>query len=133
MADRIKAINALRPRLKLGPTVQFSELTALISSRTGLTSGQVHAVLLELRDTVAFYHLTGRGVKLDGLGTYLPNLGLDGTFNVEHRLDRRLKASLNEPDVFVGRIQNRRRIGKTAAELVALWNELHPDDPVEAG
>jgi hypothetical protein len=131
MANRIKAINALRPRLKLGPTVQFRELTALISSRTGLTSSQVLQVLLELRDTVAFYHLTGRGVKLDGLGTYLPNIGLDGTFNVEHRLDRDLKARLNDTESFAGTIVNRRRIGKTAAELVALWDELHPDDPVE--
>ena len=81
MANRIKAINALRPRLKLGPTVQRRELTALISSRSGLTESTVHMVLLELRDAVAFYHHTGRGVKLDGLGTYLPNIGLDGTFN----------------------------------------------------
>ncbi len=131
MANRIKAINALRPRLKLGPTVQFRELTALLSSRTGLHSSEVLNVLLELRDAVAFYHHTGRGVKLDGLGTYLPNIGLDGTFNVEHRLDRELKARLNEPRTYVGTISNRRNIGKTAAELVALWNELHPEDPVE--
>jgi len=31
---------------------------------------------------------------------------------------------------FGGTIMNRKNIGKSADELVALWNETHPDDPV---
>jgi len=38
---------------------------------------------------------------------------------------------LNAPGDFRGEIGNRDMIGKTADELVARWNEEHPDDPVE--
>jgi hypothetical protein len=34
------------------------------------------------------------------------------------------------PGMFTGTILNREYIGKTAAELVAKWNEDNPEDPV---
>jgi hypothetical protein len=40
-----------------------------------------------------------------------------------------LKRSLNRRD-FGRVIVNHRNIGKSIEELVALWNETHPDDPV---
>ena len=55
---------------------------------------------------------------------------LDGTLDVQHRLDRGLKNGLNAR-AFAGRILNRENIGKTSDELVALWDAEHPDDPVE--
>jgi hypothetical protein len=63
------------------------------------------------------------------LGSYLPNIRLDGTLDVQHRLDWGLRRDLNRGK-FQGRILNRRNIGKTLDELVALWNAAHPDDPV---
>ena len=87
-------------------------------------------VLRELRDAVVFFNRAGRGVKLEGLGTYLPNIQLDGTFDVQHRLDRSIKNALNAPGTFTGVILNRENIGKTADELVEMWNAEHPDDPV---
>jgi len=80
---------------------------------------------------VAFFNLGGRAVKLEGLGTYSPKVGLDGVFDVAHRLDKALKNRLNAPGDFRGEIGNRDMIGKTADELVARWNEEHSDDPVE--
>jgi hypothetical protein len=130
MASRIKAINAYRPRLELGRTVQFDELVAHMASRTGINESEVIMALTELRDAVIFFNRSGRGVKLEGLGTYLPNVQLDGTFDVEHRLDRGIKKALNAHG-FTGTILNRKNIGKTPDELVALWNVEHPDDPVE--
>jgi hypothetical protein len=55
---------------------------------------------------------------------------LDGGFDVQHRLDPAIKDGLNAPGTFTGSITNRQHIGKTADELVALWNAEHPDDPV---
>lgn len=49
----------------------------------------------------------GRGVKLEGLGSYLPKIALDGTFDVSHRLDRAIKNALNAPGTFTGNIKNR--------------------------
>jgi hypothetical protein len=65
------------------------------------------------------------------LGTYTPKVGLGGVFDVAHRLDKTLKNRLNTPGAFKGEIENRDMIGKTADELVARWNEEHPDGPVE--
>jgi len=130
MASRIKAINAYRPKIDLGSTVQLPELVAYIADRTGLNEGEVTIVLKELRDAIIFFNRQGQGVKLEGLGTYLPNIGLDGTFDVSHRLDREIKNALNAPGAFSGDIINAENIGKTPDELVAMWNEAHPDDPV---
>ena len=109
----------------------MDELVDLIASRTGLNEGEVTQVLLEMRDAVIFSNLQGRTVKLEGLGAYTPTIQLDGDFGVDHRADKEIKNSLNTPGEFRGEIENRSNIGKTSDELVAMWNEEHPDDPVE--
>jgi hypothetical protein len=129
MASRIKAISTLRPKIALEGTVQQDELFEFIAGRTRLTAGSLLQVLIELHEAIVFFNSYGRGVKIDGLGTYLPNLRLDGTLDIEHRQDPTLKKNLSRRD-FGGTILNRANIGKSADELVALWNEAHPDDPV---
>lgn len=128
MAKKIEALGAYRPRIDLGRTVQQDELVEYLAGRTGLNEGTLSLVLYELRDALIHYHRRGRGVKLNGIGTYLPNIKLDGTFDVQHRLDWDTKNALNEPGSFRGTIQNREHIGKTVDELVTLWNAEHPDD-----
>ena len=86
-------------------------------------------MLLELRDAILFFNNQGYGVKLEGLGTFLPNIELDGTFDVQYRADVALKRGLNAGN-FSGKIKNRRNIGKSPEELAAMWNAAHPDDPV---
>jgi nucleoid DNA-binding protein len=130
MASKIQAVNAYRPKVKLGRTVPLTQLVNYIADRTGLNEGEVSIVLKELRDAVIFFTRQGQGVKIEGLGTYLPKVGLDGTFDVSHRLDRAIKNALNAPGAFGGEIVNRENVGQTADDLVALWNADHPDDPV---
>lgn len=129
MAARVKAINACRPKIVLGKTVQKDELVRYLAGRTGLNEGAVDYVLRELRDAVIFYGQSGRGVKIEGLGTYLPNLDLDGAVDIDYRQSPALKNGLNTPGAFTGQIENKANIGKTADELVALWNATHPEDP----
>ena len=130
MADRVKAINAYMPKIKLGKRVRTDDVVSFIARSTGLNEGGVRQVLYELRDTVLFYNLQGQAVQLEGLGTYTPVAQLDGTFRIGHRADITLKRRLNVPGEFSGEIENVENIGKTADQLVALWNEEHPDDPV---
>lgn len=130
MASRIKAINALRPRIARGRTVQTPELVEYVARSSSLSEGQLMLALTELRDAVVFFNQQGRGVRLEGLGTYLPSLRLDGTLDVEHRLDWALRRALNVGKLLC-KILNRRHIGKTPDELVAVWDVEHPDDPVE--
>jgi hypothetical protein len=87
-------------------------------------------VLLEMRDVIIFYHKQGRPVKLDGLGMYTPVIQLDGEFKVGHRADVEIKKQLNVPGEFNGEIENRDNIGLTGEDLVAMWNDEYPEDPV---
>ena len=130
MASKIKAINAYCPRVELGKTAQLDELVSYLADRTGLNEGEIRMVMIELRDAIVFFNRTGRSVKLEGLGTYAPKIGLDGVLGVSHLLDKRIKNELNAPGTFSGTIAKRGNIGKTSDELVALWNEEHPDDLV---
>jgi hypothetical protein len=131
MANRIVAINTYRPRLKLGNTVQMAELVEYIADRTGLNTGDLQIALSELSAAVGFFNKRGEGVKIPSLGTYLPKIALDGSLNVSHRLDRKIKNRLNIPGAYIGDILNRDNIGKTPEQLIALWNQDNPTDPVE--
>jgi len=130
MAHRIKAISMYRPRVRQGNTVQKPELLRAISRATNLTEGMVDLVIKELRDQIITFSRTDRAVKVEGMGTYSPNLGLDGNLDLQYRADSVFRSSLNLPGVFTGRIRRREHINMTPAELVARWNDDHPDDPV---
>jgi len=130
MANKIQAINAYAPKIKLGKRAKTDDLVEFIARSTGLNESGVRQVLLELRDTVLFFNLRGQPVQLEGLGTYSPKISLDGTMGVGHRADNALKQGLNKPGAFKGDVKNRENIGKTSDELVALWDAEYPDDPV---
>jgi hypothetical protein len=130
MASKIAAINAYRPRIESGNTVQKPELVRQMSRSTGLVEGSLDLSIKELRDQIIENLRAGRGVKVDGLGTWLPNIGLDGEFDVQYRMDNFLKTSLNTPGTFSGTILKSENIGKTSEELVTLWNNDHPEDLV---
>lgn len=130
MATKIEAINAFRPKLVLNPTVKLDGLVDFIAMRTGANKGTVQLVLAEVNDAVAFYNLQGTPVKIDGLGIYTPTMDLGGDLDCSHRTDQEIVGALNASGAYKGEIVNRENIGKTADELVALWNAAHPEDPV---
>ena len=131
MASRISALNHYRPQIEYGETADWREVAEHIAGRTGLQPSDVIRVLLELQVTIVYFLRLGRGVKLEGLGTYLPNINYRGVFDVAHRLDRRLKKELNTSKALRGRIRNKKNIGMTAEEVYARWNREHPEDPME--
>jgi hypothetical protein len=130
MTHRIQIISIYRPRIDQGNTVQKPELIRSVSRATGIVEALMDYVVKELRDKIIEFLLSGRVVKIEGLGTWTPNIGLDGTLSVQYRADNALVRALKTSGEFTGRIDNRQNIGKTGDELVRLWNEQHPDDPV---
>ena len=130
MASRIKAIGAYRPRIEQGNTVQKAELIRALSRATGLVEGSIDMVIKELRDQIIEFNRSGRAVKVEGLGTYSPNISLDGTLGLQFRADTAFSNGLNIPGIFSGTILNRENIGKTGEELVSLWNSRFPEDQV---
>ena len=131
MASQISALNHYRPQIEYGDTAEWREVAEDIADRTGLRPSDVIRVLLELQVAIVHFLLLGRGVKLEGLGVFLPNVNYQGVFNVSYRLDRRLRKALNAKGAFRGRLRNKKNIGRTAEEIVALWNREHPDEPVK--
>jgi hypothetical protein len=130
MAPRIKAVNAFRPRIEQGNTVRKPELLRAVSRTTSLVEGSVDLVIKEVRDQIIEFCRAGRAVKVDGLGTFSPSIDLAGELAISFRPDPAFANGLNVPGTFSGKILNRENIGKTSDELVAMWNEKHPDDQV---
>ncbi len=128
MASRISALNHYRPQIEYGETADWREVAEYIATHTGLGKADIIRVLLELQGAIIYFLLSGRGVKLEGLGTYLPNINYQGVFDVAYRLDSRLKKALNRKGEFRGRLRNKKNIGKNAAEIFSLWDQEHPEE-----
>ena len=65
MAHRIKAINAYRPRLEQGNTVQKPELIRAASRATGIVEGTFDNSIKELRDQIYPLRPAGTSPKYD--------------------------------------------------------------------
>ena len=130
MAPRIKAVNAFRPRIEQGNTVQKPELIRAVSRATGIVEGTLDQSIKELRDQIIEFNRAGRAVKVDGLGTFSPSIDLEGNLSISFRPDPAFANGLNVPGIFTGTVINRENIGKTSEELVIKWNEAFPEDPV---
>ena len=73
----------------------------------------------------------GAACGLKGVGLITPSMNTKGELSIRILPDPRLLRRINDRSRFVGSIANAHNLGKTGDELVAQWNELHPDDPVE--
>lgn len=130
MAPKIKAVNAYRPQIKQGNTVQKAELIRAVSRATSLVEGSVDQAVKEVRDQIIEFCRAGRAVKVEGLGIFTPTIDLEGYFAISFRADPAMNAGINLQGTFSGTILNRENIGKTSDELVAKWNAEHAEDPV---
>jgi len=130
MAKRIQAINAYRPRIVWGEPAGEERFMELITQRTTLSTGVVKNVQESRVETLIGLLLEGRRVRTGG-AIYSLSIGLDGKYSVKVKPDKRIMQAANLNGAFRGRVANAENIGKTSDDLVAMWNEEHPDNPVE--
>lgn len=130
MASRIRAIKAMQASIEAERTAEMRDRVKFMQRRTGLNAGEAWQVLMEFRDALIFFAQHGQALKLPKIGTFTPTLRADGDFHITFRPAVEIKNALNNGD-FSGTIRNKGNRGKSAEELVALWNELHPEDPVK--
>jgi hypothetical protein len=130
LADKIAVIRAYSPELKRLRTMHTEELMEIVVQRTSLSEGEVHHVVYTLRDVLLMAHRAGQAVKVEGLGTFTPTIRR-GNLDIAFRPDVQLRKELNHPGKLHTTILNKENLGKSADELVELWNQEHPDDPVE--
>jgi hypothetical protein len=88
-------------------------------------------VLQELSEAILYYNKQGTPVKISGVGIFRPSINRDGKFNIHLRADTALKKGINAPDAYSGTVLNKDHIGLDDAGYKALWDEDHPDDPLE--
>lgn len=130
MAHRLKAISVMRPRLKLTKVVGIKDSSAFIAGRTTINKGTVMNVLAELQETIGHFNKLGMAVRFDGIGVFSPSIKLDGDITVQFRQNRDLRDLLGNHLKYEKEIVNRDNVGKSPNDLITLWNDENPSDPV---
>jgi hypothetical protein len=129
MAKKIQMWHELGPRLATATPVESEEVIEELVANTNQTRGSILGVLSELDAVIEKALKAGRRVKLPNGMILVPVGKKDGSIII--------RASFGKP--MLGRINVEQRakwlhaenIGKTEAEMILLWNELHPEDPIE--
>ena len=130
MALTIQAVNAYRPRIEQGNTVQKPELLRAASRATGIVEGTLDQSIKELRDQIIEFNRAGRAVKVEGLGTFSPSMDVNGNLSISFRPSTAFSNGLNIPGIFTGKIINRENIGKSTPEMIEMWNQANPHDQI---
>lgn len=128
MAKKIQVWAELGPRLEPERAMTEDELIENIVQVTNQSKGSVLAVLAELDVQIEAGLRAGRIVQLPN-GTHFRPIGKkDGEVEVTVRVNPEVVKRVNSH--FRGVWLNSANIGKTEAEMIALWNTLHPTDPI---
>jgi len=130
MAKKIKMWHELGPRLAPATAMQAEEVIDEIVSATNQSRGSILAVLSELDVVIEKGLKAGRIVKLPNNTSFRPIGKKDGSINIALRLNPRVTQGVNTD--FRGKWVNAANIDKSEEEMVLMWNELHPEDPIEA-
>jgi hypothetical protein len=133
MAKRISIINQLRPRIKSQGIVDLDTLAARMARQsTPIDEDEMFGIFRKMMREITAALQSGETVKLDGLVNIQPKMKVGGKVNLGLRADRSAVAGLNDPKLWTaGKVHNHANLTKTTEDLVALWNEEHPDDLVE--
>jgi len=129
MAKKIQAWREFGPRLAPATPMKSEEVIEELIAATNQTRGSILAVLSELDVVTEKALKAGRIVKLPNGTSYRPVGKKDGSVSIKVRFNPRVRQSVSAET----RAQwiNADNIGKNEQEIIALWNEAHPDDPVE--
>ena len=126
MAKKIQAWATYGPRIDLGDPMTEEEIIENMVAATNQSKGSVLAVLAELDVQLEAGLKVGRIVHLPNGTHFEPTGKKDGTININVRVQADLDNKVNSG--FRGKWINAENIGKTEAEIVALWNKDHPND-----
>lgn len=129
MAKRIQAWVEFGPRIELAATMTSDELIENIIAATNQSRGSVLAVLSELDVQIEAGLKAGRIVHLPNGTHYEPIGKKDGSIDLNVRVNPDVDKRVNAE--FRGKWINSANIGKSQDEIISLWDEKHPEDPVE--
>ncbi len=127
MAKLIQAIAKYGPRIDMIEAADEERFMKLITQRTTLSPGVVKNVQESEVETLIGLLLEGRPVHT-GTVIFIPSIDLEGKIDISVRVDKRIHSALNAAGAFSGKVLRGENIGKDASELIAMWNEEHPED-----
>jgi hypothetical protein len=128
MAKNIQAWAKYGPKIKLGNPMTPEEIIENIITTTNQSRGSVLAILSELDVQTEAGLKAGRIVQLPNGTHYEPIGKKDGSIDIRVRINPEVDKKVNA--MFRGKWLNPGNINKTEAEIIALWNEEHPEDPI---
>ena len=129
MAKKIQAWVAYGPRIELTKPMTEEELTENVVAATNQSKGSLMASLAEMDVQIESALKAGRIVHLPN-GMHLEPVGKkDGTVEIHVRVSPDLVKRVN--DNFRGTWRNAQNIGKSEAEIIALWDADNPTDLIE--
>jgi len=120
MATKIEAMVKYGPRIAPGRPVSTSQLIDLMVRNTGQSKGECKQSFTNVLEALTFYLYEGRSIHIDDWGSFASKIVLDGRFRVNFQEDPDLVEDVRKNFTCV--IENSENIGKTMADLVAIWN-----------
>jgi hypothetical protein len=129
MAKKIQMWRKIGPRLAPATPVESEEVIEELVASTNQTRGSVLGVLSELDAVIEKALKAGRRVKLPNGMILIPIGKKDGSIVIKASLGKSMLGRINVAKR--AKWINADNIGKTEDEMVILWNELYPDDPIE--
>lgn len=129
MAKAIRAWVEYGPRLEPTDPITSEGLIERIVAATNQSRGSVKAILDELDVQTEICLKEGHIVQLPNGTHFKPSGHKDGSIDVNVRVNPRIVRNINTN--FRGRWKNAENIGKSEAEIIALWNAAHPDNLIE--
>ena len=128
MATKIQAWVEFGPRLEPTDPITAEGMIERIVAASNQSRGSVKAILDELDVQTEIALKEGHIVQLPNGTHFKPSGHKDGSIDVNVRVNPRVVKNLNTG--FRGQWRNAENIGKTEAEIMALWNAAHPEDPI---
>ena len=130
MAKVIQAIAKYGLHINLMEAADTERFMQLITQRTTLSPGVVKNVQESEVETLIGLLLEGRPVHT-GVAIFTPSIDLDGSIEIKVKVDKRIVSALNVAGALSDKLTNGENVGKTRADLIALWNADSPTDPIE--
>ena len=129
MANKLQAWVEFGPRLEPTDPITSEGMIERIVAASNQSRGSVKAILDELDVQMEIALKEGHIVQLPNGTHYKPTGHKDGRIDINVRVNPRIVKNLNAH--FRGQWRNAENIGKSEAEIIALWNQAHPEDLIE--
>jgi hypothetical protein len=131
VAKRLSVLNLLRPKILSQGVADMETIAGRVAKNTTFNQDEIYGIVrLYVREAIAALQ-AGETVKLDGFLSVSPNMKVGGTVKLSIRGDRQAVSSLNNPLLWTAaKVLNHANLSKSSDEIVAQWDQEHPDDPV---